>query len=136
MADFYGSSLQVDVYMIAHHGAENLANKPVILNAVAPKAVFVSANPDYSSLRHPRCFITDYLINNLQSLCKPGETDTESPFYCGAHPIPGLPLENKLQSVSMNKMRRLKSKLKSMTAYQFLNHATQNEWLSSWCNVM
>jgi hypothetical protein len=98
MADFYGSDLQLDVYMIAHHGAENLANKPVILNAVAPKAVFVSANHEYSNYRHPRCFITDYFINTLQSLCKPGETDTGSPLYCGAHPIAGLPLGSKLQS--------------------------------------
>jgi hypothetical protein len=98
MADFYGPALQLDVYMIAHHGAENLANKPVILNAVAPKAVFVSANIEYSNYRHPRCFITDYFINTLQSLCRPGETNTASPFYCGAHPISGLPLASKLQS--------------------------------------
>jgi beta-lactamase superfamily II metal-dependent hydrolase len=98
MADFYGPDLQVDVYMIAHHGAENLANKPVILNGVAPRAVFVSANHEYSNFRHPRCFITDYFINNLQSLCKPGETSTSSPFYCGDHPISGLPLSSRLQS--------------------------------------
>lgn len=86
MVDFYGPDLQVTVYMIAHHGAEVLANKQVILSALKPKAVFVSANSWYSNYRHPRCALTDYLVNTVGTLCKPLETNTGSPFYCGQHP--------------------------------------------------
>ena len=101
MVDFYGPDLQVTVYMLAHHGADRYANKPVMRNAVKPKAVFASSNPWYpkDTWRHPRCNITDYFIHQLECLCKPAEDNPTSKFYCGRHPIKGLTLNNTLQRV-------------------------------------
>jgi beta-lactamase superfamily II metal-dependent hydrolase len=98
LVDYYGAEMHVTVYKLAHHGAENLANKPVSRDAVMPKAVFVSGNPWYS-YRHPRCGITDGFINNVQPLCQPEVTDTASPLYCGPHPIDNLPIEQRVQRV-------------------------------------
>src|SRR6218665_1011051 len=99
MVDFYGNLLQATVYMLAHHGADSCANKRVMLNAVKPKAVFASSNPWFKSRwRHPRCSITDYLIQE-KYLCKPGETDPSSSFYCGQHPRSDLNLNDRLQKV-------------------------------------
>ena len=97
--DFYGTELQSTVYVISHHGAENLANKAVIRNAVKPKAIMVSGNP-WSSYRHPRCSIIDAFINDVKTLCRPTETNTSSAYYCAEHPVPGISDANKLQSVS------------------------------------
>ena len=61
LVDYYGDEMKVTVLKLSHHGAQNLANKPVSRDAQAPKATFVSGNPWYS-YSHPRCDITDAFI--------------------------------------------------------------------------
>jgi hypothetical protein len=98
LVDYYGDEMKVTVHKISHHGAQTLANKPVSNAAHAPKAVFVSANGDFSNYRHPRCDVLDSFIR-YDTLCKPLERDPSSKYYCGAHPRSGLIPEDKLQSV-------------------------------------
>ena len=81
MVDVYGDELQSTVYMLSHHGADCCANKPVMLDAVRPKAVFASSDPFREGYRHPRCSITDYLIKEGY-LCKPMNDSS-----CGQHPM-------------------------------------------------
>ena len=47
MVDYYGPALETTVFVLAHHGADYLANKPVLRNALKPLAVMASADTDY-----------------------------------------------------------------------------------------
>lgn len=47
MVNFYGDEIETTVFAMAHHGADYLANKPVLQNALKPKATFASANTGY-----------------------------------------------------------------------------------------
>ena len=47
MVDYYGSELETTVFTLAHHGADYLANKPVLQGALKPLAIFASADTDY-----------------------------------------------------------------------------------------
>ena len=89
--------MQTTIYKLSHHGASNLANKPVSQNAHMPKAVFVSGNPWYS-YRHPRCSITDGFITYVGSLCQPAAPPS-SPDYCGPHPVAGTLPADRVQSL-------------------------------------
>jgi hypothetical protein len=99
MVTYYGDEIQVTVYQVSHHGASNLANKPVIRDALHPKAVFVSGNFWYG-YGHPRCIIFDAFIDYVpvKTLCKPGD-DAGSEFYCGEHVDPTVPEGERVQSV-------------------------------------
>ena len=72
MLQLLGSShkrdLQSTVYKMAHHGAYNNskdANRDDLLEAVKPKATFVSSDPWHNSgikgYYHPRCAVIDRL---------------------------------------------------------------------------
>ena len=54
MVDYYGSELETTVFTLAHHGADYLANKPVLQGALKPLAIFASADTDY---RYGHCDI-------------------------------------------------------------------------------
>ena len=81
LVDYYGDELISTIYQISHHGASYQANKAVMRNAVAPKAVFATGDP-WFSYEHPRCLVIDGFIDEVQSLCKPLATEGDS-FYCG-----------------------------------------------------
>ena len=96
LVDFYGAELQATVYSLSHHGASSLSNKAVMRNAVRPKAIFSNGNPWYS-YNHPRCILFDEFANTTQTICKPGVTDTASPYYCGEHVYPSVPAAQRVQ---------------------------------------
>jgi len=97
LVDYYGNEMRVTIYKISHHGAQNLANKRITLNAHVPKAVFVSGNTWYTSYRHPRCDIFDKLLNEVKTLCKPTETNAANAFFCSVHPMSGVVPNDRVQ---------------------------------------
>jgi len=96
MVDFYGEELKVTVYKMAHHGAQEVASKVITCNAHSPKAIFASGNP-FNNNRFPRCDIFERFIQEVQSLCKPLETNPASEFYCGEYPIDNVVPDDKVQ---------------------------------------
>ncbi|ESO08684.1 hypothetical protein HELRODRAFT_184033 [Helobdella robusta] len=85
LVNYYKTDLLTSVYQLAHHGAENLANKKIIRQATKPTALYVSSNPYYSYF-HPRCNIIDAFLKEVKSVCKP-QSKLGDKFYCGAHPL-------------------------------------------------
>lgn len=73
------AQLESVVYMMSHHGAGTMANKPEWLAPIKPRRAFASSAYNRGNCRHPRC----NTIQNIRDLRTINTGVPPHQFYCG-----------------------------------------------------